>query len=77
MDISNDLLFIALVWKTKQDDALLDLNNILDDLKGMAVDMGSELERSVISLLACPRISKLMHCFKMFEMSLALLENLH
>ncbi|XVE91589.1 hypothetical protein REPUB_Repub01dG0022900 [Reevesia pubescens] len=31
--------------KLKQDDALLDLSNILGDLKGMAVDMGSELER--------------------------------
>jgi len=31
--------------KTKQDDALDDLSNILGDLKGMAVDMGSELER--------------------------------
>ncbi|XP_022726502.1 putative SNAP25 homologous protein SNAP30 [Durio zibethinus] len=31
--------------KTKQDDALSDLSNILGDLKGMAVDMGSELER--------------------------------
>ncbi|KAL3511065.1 hypothetical protein ACH5RR_030466 [Cinchona calisaya] len=30
--------------KAKQDDALLDLSNILGDLKGMAVDMGSELE---------------------------------
>lgn len=33
------------VEKAKQDDALSDLSNILDDLKGMAVDMGSELER--------------------------------
>lgn len=31
--------------KTKQDDALNDLSNILGDLKGMAVEMGSELER--------------------------------
>ncbi|CAI9096489.1 OLC1v1032651C1 [Oldenlandia corymbosa var. corymbosa] len=31
--------------KAKQDDALSDLSNILGDLKGMAVDMGSELER--------------------------------
>ncbi|KAJ8445517.1 hypothetical protein Cgig2_031330 [Carnegiea gigantea] len=31
--------------KKKQDDALDDLSNILGDLKGMAVDMGSELER--------------------------------
>ncbi|CAN1152775.1 Putative SNAP25 homologous protein SNAP30 [Linum perenne] len=31
--------------KTKQDDALTDLSDILGDLKGMAVDMGSELDR--------------------------------
>ncbi|XVF03233.1 hypothetical protein REPUB_Repub04eG0244000 [Reevesia pubescens] len=31
--------------KAKQDDTLSDLSNILGDLKGMAVDMGSELER--------------------------------
>ncbi|GLU09522.1 hypothetical protein SLE2022_263790 [Rubroshorea leprosula] len=33
------------VEKTKQDDALSDLSNILGDLKGMAVDMGTELDR--------------------------------
>ncbi|KAI3467266.1 hypothetical protein Pfo_023929 [Paulownia fortunei] len=33
------------VEKTKQDDALSDLGNILGELKGMAVDMGSELNR--------------------------------
>ncbi|KAG0542664.1 hypothetical protein BDA96_02G124300 [Sorghum bicolor] len=31
--------------KGKQDDALSDLGNILIELKGMAVDMGSEIER--------------------------------
>ncbi|GAB2280205.1 SNAP25 ous protein, variant 2 [Dionaea muscipula] len=31
--------------KAKQDDALSDLSNILGDLKGMAIDMGSELDR--------------------------------
>ncbi|MED6145346.1 putative SNAP25 homologous protein snap30 [Stylosanthes scabra] len=31
--------------KAKQDEGLSDLSNILDDLKGMAVDMGSELDR--------------------------------
>ncbi|XP_007045922.2 PREDICTED: putative SNAP25 homologous protein SNAP30 [Theobroma cacao] len=31
--------------KAKQDDALSDLSNILGDLKGMAVEMGSELDR--------------------------------
>ncbi|XP_006348809.1 putative SNAP25 homologous protein SNAP30 [Solanum tuberosum] len=31
--------------KSKQDDALSDLSNILGDLKGMAVDMGSELDK--------------------------------
>ncbi|KAB1208237.1 putative SNAP25 homologous protein SNAP30 [Morella rubra] len=39
------------VEKAKQDDALSDLSNILGDLKNMAVDMGSELHRSVILLL--------------------------
>lgn len=33
------------VEKSKQDDALSDLSNILGELKGMAVDMGSEIER--------------------------------
>lgn len=32
----------------KQDDAFEDLSNILGELKGMAIDMGSEIERSVI-----------------------------
>ncbi|GMQ10873.1 hypothetical protein CsSME_00053704 [Camellia sinensis var. sinensis] len=33
------------VEKTKQDDGLLDLSNLLDELKYMAVDMGSEIDR--------------------------------
>lgn len=33
------------VEKAKQDDAFSDLSNILGDLKGMAVDMGTELDR--------------------------------
>lgn len=33
--------------KVKQDDALADLSNILGELKGMAIDMGSEIERFV------------------------------
>lgn len=36
--------------KSKQDDSLSDLSNILGDLKGMAVDMGSELDRQNKSL---------------------------
>ncbi|CAI9756165.1 unnamed protein product [Fraxinus pennsylvanica] len=36
--------------KAKQDDSLSDLSNILGDLKGMAVDMGSELNRQNKSL---------------------------
>ncbi|CAM8912814.1 unnamed protein product [Rhodiola kirilowii] len=31
--------------KDRQDDALSDLSNVLDDLKGMALEMGSEIER--------------------------------
>lgn len=34
----------------KQDDALNDLSNILGELKGMAIDMGSEIERSVLRI---------------------------
>jgi synaptosomal-associated protein 25 len=30
--------------KAKQDEALSDLSDILTELKGMAVDMGSEIE---------------------------------
>ncbi|GFQ04333.1 snap25 homologous protein snap33 [Phtheirospermum japonicum] len=33
------------VEKAKQDDALVDLSNILGELKDMAIDMGSEIER--------------------------------
>lgn len=33
--------------KAKQDDALTDLSNILGQLKEMAIDMGSEIERLV------------------------------
>ncbi|GAB4860827.1 SNAP25 ous protein snap33 [Ancistrocladus abbreviatus] len=33
------------VEKAKQDDALSDLSDLLGELKGMAVDMGSEIER--------------------------------
>ncbi|XP_058080828.1 SNAP25 homologous protein SNAP33-like [Magnolia sinica] len=33
------------VEKAKQDDGLLDLSNVLDQLKDMAVDMGTEIER--------------------------------
>lgn len=45
-----DCKFMGLwqVEKVKQDDAFEDLSNILGDLKGMAIDMGSEIERSVI-----------------------------
>lgn len=39
------------VEKAKQDDAFSDLSNILGDLKNMAVDIGGELDRSVVSLL--------------------------
>jgi len=31
--------------KAKQDDALSDLSDILGDLKGMAIGMGTELDR--------------------------------
>ncbi|KAL9389169.1 hypothetical protein Peur_017774 [Populus x canadensis] len=39
------LRLVYFTEKAKQDDALSDLSNILGDLKGMAVDMGSELDR--------------------------------
>lgn len=35
------------VEKRKQDDALSDLSDLLGELKDMAVDMGSEIERLV------------------------------
>ena len=35
----------------KQEDALSDLSNILGELKGMAVDMGTELDRCVLIFL--------------------------
>lgn len=46
-----DLIFCVLsfiepqVEKVKQDDALSELSNILGDLKDMAIDMGSEIDR--------------------------------
>jgi synaptosomal-associated protein 25 len=33
------------VEKSKQDDALSDISDLLGELKGMAIDMGSEIER--------------------------------
>ena len=42
------------VEKAKQDDALSDLSNLLGELKDMAVDMGTEIERSVLSSY-CPQ----------------------
>ncbi|KAL3513093.1 hypothetical protein ACH5RR_025810 [Cinchona calisaya] len=38
------------VEQVKQDDALLDLSNVLGELKEMAIDMGSEIERQNKSL---------------------------
>lgn len=34
--------------KDKQDDGLSDLSDILGDLKGMAVEMGSELDKYLL-----------------------------
>lgn len=53
------------VEKTKQDDALSDLSNILGDLKGMAMDMGGELDRS-ISFWSRSFMCKLSSSFKAF-----------
>jgi len=36
--------------KANQDDALSDLSDILTELKGMAIDMGSEIERQTKSM---------------------------
>lgn len=45
------LLVLCLqVENAKQDDAFSDLSNILGELKGMALDMGSEIDRFVFSL---------------------------
>ncbi|KAL4325874.1 hypothetical protein GQ457_11G027110 [Hibiscus cannabinus] len=38
------------IEKSKQDDALSDLSDLLGELKGMAIDMGSEIERQNKSL---------------------------
>jgi len=38
------------VEKVKQEDALSDLSDLLGELKGMAVDMGSEMERQIKAL---------------------------
>lgn len=38
------------VENAKQDDAFSDLSNILGELKGMALGMGSEIDRFVFSL---------------------------
>jgi hypothetical protein len=32
----------------KQDDALADLSNVLDSLKGMSIDMGLEISRFLL-----------------------------
>lgn len=45
LDVFSD---IWQVEKQKQDDALDDLSGVLGQLKGMAVDMGSEIDRSVL-----------------------------
>lgn len=42
------LHFVLQVEKQKQDDGLSDLSDILGDLKNMAVDMGSEIERFLL-----------------------------
>lgn len=42
------LSFCLQVEKVKQDDALNDLSTLLVELKGMAVDMGSEIEGLVM-----------------------------
>ncbi|WOL07780.1 hypothetical protein Cni_G16528 [Canna indica] len=38
------------IEKAKQDDALSDLSNLLGELKNMALDMGSEIERQNVAL---------------------------
>jgi len=42
IDFSNVL---KQVEKEKQDDALSDISDLLGELKGMAMDMGTEIER--------------------------------
>jgi len=39
------LVLLIQYEKAKQDDALEDLSDILGDLKGMAISMGSELDK--------------------------------
>lgn len=40
-------MILKQIEKGKQDDALSDLSDLLGELKGMAVDMGSEIDRLV------------------------------
>lgn len=40
-----NFLILKQAEKAKQDDGLSDLSNILGELKGMALDMGAEIER--------------------------------
>lgn len=41
----------AQVEKLKQDDSLTELSSVLDELKDMAIDMGSEIDRFVLLCL--------------------------
>lgn len=43
-------MIVEQVEKSKQDDCLSEISNILGDLKDMAIDMGTEIERSVLSI---------------------------
>lgn len=43
-------IMLKQVEHAKQDDTLSDLSNLLDELKYMAVDMGTEIERLVVLL---------------------------
>jgi len=41
-------ILVEQLEKSKQDDSLSDLSNILGELKNMAVDMGTEIDRWVL-----------------------------
>lgn len=49
------------VEKAKQDDALSDISSILGELKDMAIDMGSEIERLVMWIHLHGSPKKLVH----------------
>lgn len=51
------------IEKAKQDDAFSDLSDLLGELKGMAIDMGTEIERSVALTMIHRSLHKILLLF--------------